>query len=89
VKQYLVLANMQGPVAPAKLSYDLYASAKWEYLLVDLAMESVRAAEADNDDPILAAGLAGLTQKDELKGALQLLSKRYVETRFAQVPERI
>jgi len=38
----------QGPLQLAKLSYDLYAPAKWEYLLVDLAMESVGAAEAED-----------------------------------------
>lgn len=49
--------NMQGPLPPSKLSYDLYSPAKWEYLLVDLASEAVGAADAE-DDPIVANEMA-------------------------------
>lgn len=49
--------NLQGPLPPSKLSYDLYSPTKWEYLLVDLALEAAGATDSE-DDPIIASNMA-------------------------------
>ena len=49
--------NMQGPLPPSKLSYDLYSSSKWEYLLSDSTADAAGAADGE-DDPIVANAMA-------------------------------